>query len=438
MSKRNNKDCNGDNLNLNNKKLKIENNDENNIHNNTLDSTPLNQKDENKLEDGKKPGDEKKPEKKKVEKEIVKLNEKIETLDDLIKLAKLYDSTKEYNINLKKLNKILPSLEKLKGIIGMKSIKDSIVGQIIFFLNEFENQDMLHTIIQGPPGVGKTTLGKIIGELYYYLDIIKPVEAKKVREPPPKKRRVITFEELLNMDLDDYMDNRVDKCCDDKEKEKDKGKDKNKELPFNFKIVKRSDLIAGYLGQSAIKCQKVIDDCEGGVMFIDEAYSLGNEEGRDSFAKEVIDTINQNLSEQKSNFLCIIAGYKHALDKCFFSYNEGLRRRFPFVYTIEKYTPEELCLIYKKMVSEFGWNTDDVPEKFFKDNYECFKNQGGDIETLFFMCKIEHGKRTLFEAESKKKINIKDLESAFKMFKVNKELKEETDDKDAAWRSMYT
>ena len=91
------------------------------------------------------------------------------------------------------------------------------------------------------------------------------------------------------------------------------------------------------------------------------------------------------------------------------------------------------------MVIEFGWNTDDVPEKFFKDNYECFKNSGGDIETLFFLCKIEHGKRTLFETESKKKINIKDLDAAFKVFKINKELKgEEDNDKDASWRSMYT
>jgi hypothetical protein len=68
--------------------------------------------------------------------EFIKLSSKVETLDDLINLAKQYDSSKDYNINLKKLNKLLPSLEKLKGVIGMKSVKDSIVGQIVFFLNE--------------------------------------------------------------------------------------------------------------------------------------------------------------------------------------------------------------------------------------------------------------------------------------------------------------
>jgi len=91
------------------------------------------------------------------------------------------------------------------------------------------------------------------------------------------------------------------------------------------------------------------------------------------------------------------------------------------------------------MVNDCGWIATEVPEKFFKDNYDCFKNMGGDIETLFFMCKIEHGKRTLFEPENKKKINLNDLNRAFKLFKINKELKEDKEDeKNASWRSMYT
>lgn len=375
--------------------------------------------------------------------EFVKLSGKIETLDDLIKLAKQYDPNKDYNINLKKLHKLLPSLEKLHGIIGMKTVKDSIVNQIIFFLNEFDtqNQDMLHTVIQGPPGVGKTTLGKIIGELYYYMDVIKPVEKKPV-EPPKKKLKIISLEELLNMELENYMNHRVDKpidkqndkCCGDEEKKEEKS-----DTPFKFKIVKRADLVGRYLGETSIKTTEAIKAAEGGVLFIDEAYSLGNPEGRDSFAKECIDCINQHLSEEKSNLLCIIAGYQDALDKCFFAYNEGLRRRFPFVYTIEKYTAEELCLIYKKMIKDMGWEADNVPEKFFKENYDCFTNQGGDVETLVFMTKISHSRRTLFEPENKKKISKQDLEDAFKVFKINKELKEDKEKKesDQFWKNMY-
>jgi len=75
-------------------------------------------------------------------------------------------------------------------------------------------------------------------------------------------------------------------------------------------VARRSDLVAGFLGQTAMKTQEVIDSAKGGVLLIDEAYSLGNEEKKDSFAKECIDTINQNLTEGKGDFICIIAGYK--------------------------------------------------------------------------------------------------------------------------------
>jgi SpoVK/Ycf46/Vps4 family AAA+-type ATPase len=316
----------------------------------------------------------------------------LKTLDNLIELANKYDSSKEYSFNLEKLHNLLPSLIKLKNIIGMTTVKDSIVGQIIFFLNDFDNNtDMMHTVIQGPPGVGKTLLGKIIGEIYYYLGMIKPKPKNTV------KKRAITHDELDD-ELEEYMN--VIKGIRRKRSYSEGDKE-----PFVFKIVKRSDMIAGYLGQSALKTQKLLDEVEGGVLFIDEAYSLGSEDGCDSFSKEVIDTLNQNLSEKKDTLLCIIAGYKDALDKCFFSQNEGLRRRFPFVYTIEKYTANELCQIFKKMVNDMGWNADAVPLKFFEDNYKLFTNMGGDIETLFFMTKIEHGKRVLFKPEEKKKIN---------------------------------
>lgn len=413
MNKKSNNDTPGNNLNQNNRKRKL----------NDLD----NKDEEGEVAQVLPP-----------KREFIKLSGKIENLEDLINLAKKYDDSKDYNINLKKLNKLLPSLEKLNNIIGMKTVKDSIVNQIIFFLNEFDsqNQDMLHTVIQGPPGVGKTTLGKIIGELYYYMDVIKPVE-KKPTPPPTKKIKLVTLEDLLMMDLDNYMDTRIDKpidkCCDNDQK------DEKSDTPFKFKIVKRADLVGQYLGTTAKKTQEVIDACEGGVMFIDEAYSLGNEEKRDSFAKECIDTINQNLSEQKCNFLCIIAGYQESLDKCFFAYNEGLRRRFPFVYTIEKYTPDELCLIFKKMIKEMGWEVENVPEVFFKENYDLFTHFGGDMETLTFLVKIEHSKRTLFEPENKKKISKQDLENAFKVFKLNKEIKEDKQKKesDEFWKTMY-
>ena len=95
-----------------------------------------------------------------------------------------------------------------------------------------------------------------------------------------------------------------------------------------FKKVTRADLIAGYLGQTAIKTRDVINEAKGGVLFIDEAYALGNPEKRDSFAKECIDTLCEGLSDNKDNLMVIIAGYEKELKDCFFSYNQGLDSRF--------------------------------------------------------------------------------------------------------------
>jgi hypothetical protein len=92
------------------------------------------------------------------------------------------------------------------------------------------------------------------------------------------------------------------------------------------------------------------------------------------------------------------------------------------------------------MVNDMGWNAEKVPVKFFEDNYKLFNNMGGDIETLFFMTKIEHGKRVLLKPDERKKINIDDLENAFKIFKINKESKKSKEDimeEDETWKSLY-
>ena len=76
-------------------------------------------------------------------------------------------------------------------------------------------------------------------------------------------------------------------------------------------------MIGGYLGQTAIKTQKVLDECKGGVLIIDEAYSLGNPEGRDSYSKECIDTLTAFLSESPDTIVFIM-GYKEDLQQCLF------------------------------------------------------------------------------------------------------------------------
>jgi len=315
------------------------------------------------------------------------INKEVNTIDDLIDLGKMYKkkSRKRFNIDLKTLNRLIKPLKKLKKMIGMKKAKKNIVDQILYYLQRFNdvNDNILHTVIYGPPGVGKTELGKILGEIYCEMRILK------------------------------YSSNRS-----------------------LFKVFKRSDLIAKYLGQTAIKTQKAIDSCDGGVMFIDEVYSLGHPTRDDMYSKECIDVLNQNLTERKQCFICIIAGYKENVDNCFFKVNPGLERRFPFRLTIDTYNSEELKQIFYKLVDDIKWKIDrDIPTKFFEENKEYFKYNGGDLENLLTQVKITHSRRVFcLDNEFKKKITLEDVKKGMKEFVENREKK--VDNKPIP--SMYT
>lgn len=321
------------------------------------------------------------------------ISKDVRGIEDLIELANMYMPGAKYNIDLYRLDKIREPLIKLSKTIGLKGIKSDIIKQIMFFLQDFNGKtdDMLHTVLQGPPGVGKTMVGEILGEIYYKLGIIKPSENE-----------------------------------------------------YKFRIIKRSDLIGQYLGTTAKKTQEVINSCLGGVMFIDEAYSLGNEGKQDIYAKECIDTINQNLTEQKGKFLCIIAGYEKDLNNCFFRYNEGLRRRFPFVYTLDKYDKSELLAIYSHMLTKDNWTidvTDEKLNKVFEEHYEVFENMAGDMETLVFNSKLEHSSRVFcLDACEKNKMKAQDIIEGINLLKKNRNtdaMKEERERESNILNAIY-
>ena len=298
------------------------------------------------------------------------IDNNIQNINDLITLGKEYDTKykdtkKLYPIDIKILNQLVEPLTLLNNMVGLDTIKKKIFEQIIFYLQNLddENYDMLHTVIYGDPGIGKTELAKILGKIYTALGILS------------------------------------------------KG---------TFTSVKRADLIGGYLGQTAMKTKKVLDEAIGGVLFIDEAYSLGNKEGKDSYSKECIDTLNAALTEEKEDLIVIIAGYKNDLENCFFSHNSGLERRFNWRFELTKYSPAELREIFIKKANEKNWNilsNDDISLSFFETNIEHFKFNGGDMETLFQKCKMAHAHRVLKEhPKNKKYINKDDLENGFQSF----------------------
>lgn len=306
------------------------------------------------------------------------ITSEINSIDDLIKLGKLYEpiininnKRKKYNINVKRLYDLIEPLEKLKAMVGMHKVKDHILNMIIYYLQDFQkyNKNMMHTVLYGPPGSGKTELAHILAKIYCKIGIIKR----------------------------DYVH-----------------------------IVKRSDIIGQYLGHTAVQTQKAIDAAKDGVLLIDEAYSLGNREGKDSFSKECIDTLNQNLTEGKNKFICIIAGYKDDLDKCFFSYNKGLERRFPFRFTIDDYNEADLKAIFIKKINEEGWNIDEnqLPLIFFKDKKKYFTYNGGDMETLFHLTQIAHARRVFcLPKNEKKNIIYEDVIKGFDLFISNDDYK---------------
>lgn len=202
-----------------------------------------------------------------------------------------------------------------------------------------------------------------------------------------------------------------------------------------FKVAKREDLVAEYLGQTAIKTKKLLESCLGGILFIDEVYALGpGTKDNDSFSKEAIDTINVFLSEHSDSFCCIIAGYEEDIKRCFFSVNQGLERRFQWVHKIESYSDEDLAKIFIKLLSEIRWKRDEqltlsVITKYIHDNKYLFKSSGGDIENLITKCKMAHAKRIINQKNPKKNIiTEQDIQLAIELMKKNTLIKIDKDD----------
>jgi hypothetical protein len=194
-----------------------------------------------------------------------------------------------------------------------------------------------------------------------------------------------------------------------------------------FRKVTTADLISGYLGQTALKTRDVIKDSLGGVLFIDEAYALGNNEKKDSFSKECIDTLCEALSDHKDNLMVIIAGYEAELKECFFKYNQGLDSRFTWRFSTDEYKADDLYKIFLKKVNDAGWLISEdskINVEWFKKNMDYFKFFGRDMETLLAKTKIAHSKRVFCKPDNeKKKLILIDLNKGFEMYLKNNDVK---------------
>lgn len=347
--------------------------------------------------------------------------DKLDNFSDLLKLAKMAKSKEnediQYILPIQKLSKILEPLEELNKVIGLNKIKDSLVDQIIYLVTHSDEKEppMLHTIIDGPPGTGKTKIARIIGKIISNIGYLKKNDKKE------SKQNFTSIAKLLK-------DSLVIDIVPTKKPKREEGV---------VKYVTRSDLVGGYLGQTAMKTQKAIDEASGGVLIIDEAYSLGGKRGNedtDSYSQECIDTLVSNLSENRS-FVCIILGYEDEIKNSFISKNKGMESRFPFKYTIKKYTIKNLLEILKSKISTDGYTFEDCKfEVFLKKKAEDFKYLGRDMETLWFKIKMIQTRRCFIDNSNKNKILEKDVEKGLEKFFINRKPEEQN----MAYLSFYT
>lgn len=200
-------------------------------------------------------------------------------------------------------------LDELNALVGLEKVKSKVQDLIVYQKvqkmrrenNLHSAKSTLHLAFTGNPGTGKTTVARIVGRIYKKIGLLS------------------------------------------------KG---------HFVEVSRTDLIAGYQGQTALKVKKVIEKAKGGVLFIDEAYSITENDHSDSYGRECLTELTKALEDYRDDLVVIVAGYTEPMNK-FFESNPGLKSRFNTFIEFDDYTPDELDKILVSMCKSNDYVLDD-------------------------------------------------------------------------------
>ncbi|PZR29205.1 MAG: AAA family ATPase [Citrobacter freundii] len=216
--------------------------------------------------------------------------------EDLLKVFEDDDAkTLRLSVNKDELN---AALQELDGMVGLQSIKQEIrdrINLVQFYAETGKNtlnKFSLHAILTGNPGTGKTTLARLLGKTYKALGLLE-------------RGHVVE--------------------------------------------VDRQNLVAGYIGQTALKTAEAINKAMGGVLFIDEAYSLSGT-GDNDFGREAIETLLKMMEDHRGKFAVIAAGYTDNMNE-FVHSNPGLQSRFDATYNLPDYTYQELLQIAQNLLA---------------------------------------------------------------------------------------